>query len=125
MVIASGKSELKSAASSCAKACLAMTVLELVHSSDCRLEENVTFKCLFNVDGLLGTSFKIGNIPLGMTESHGSLGRYHPLAFVHIYLVANNNKGKVLWVHGTGLYQELVPPAIQSLETLGVVDIVH
>jgi hypothetical protein len=31
---------------------------------------------------------------------------------------------EVLWIHGTSLYQELIPPAIERFETLGVVDIV-
>ena len=33
-------------------------------------------------------------------------------------------KGEALWVHGAGLDQELVSPAIQRIKRLGIVDVV-
>jgi hypothetical protein len=50
---------------------------------------------------------------------------YHALGLLHINLVANDDKGKVLRSTRRGLDQELVSPALQGLETLCVVDIVH
>lgn len=50
-----------------------------------------TFKRLFNVDSFLGTSLKIGNITLGLAESHGSFRRDHALVLFHINLVTNDD----------------------------------
>lgn len=32
---------------------------------------------------------------------------------------------EALWIHWAGLHQELVPPAIQCVKALGVIDIVY
>jgi hypothetical protein len=50
---------------------------------------------------------------------------HHSLALLDIHLVTNNNEGEVLRVPRRRLDQELVPPAIERLETLARVDVVH
>lgn len=67
---------------------------------------------------------------------------YHSLALLNINLVSDYDLPKLalahlhiktqptyereaLWVHWAGLYQELVPPAVQSVETLGVIDVIY
>lgn len=50
-----------------------------------------TFKCLLNVDSFLGTSLKVGNIALGLAESHGSFRRDHALVFFDINFITNDN----------------------------------
>jgi hypothetical protein len=49
---------------------------------------------------------------------------YHSLALLHVNLVAEDNKGEVIRVARRGLDQELVSPAVQRIETLGVVHVV-
>lgn len=120
-----------------------------------------TLKCLVNVDGLLCTSLKVWDIALGLTESHGSLGRnlaYVSYPYLHstkplltTRLLSSTSilfprttcdivsmcaqitgyhshctyKGEVGGIPRRSLDQELVSPAVQRLETLGVVDIVY
>ena len=48
----------------------------------------------------------------------------HSFALLHVDLVANHDKWEALRVHRAGLHQELVPPAVQCVEALGVVDVV-
>lgn len=66
---------------------------------------------------------------------------HHPLALLDIDLVANYDlyllagrhtlsqhvtyEWEALRVHGASLDQELVPPAVECIKTLGVVDVVH
>ena len=56
-------------------------------------ESNVelTFECLLNIQCLLGTSLEIRDVALGLAESHGSFRRDHPLIFLHVNLVTNDN----------------------------------
>lgn len=53
--------------------------------------QRLTFKCLLDIDGLLGTGFKIWDVSLGLTEGHGSLRRYHPLILLNIDLVTKDH----------------------------------
>lgn len=48
---------------------------------------------------------------------------YHTLALLHVDLVAQNDKGEIVRVPGRSLHQELVAPALDGFEALGVVDI--
>ena len=50
-----------------------------------------TFKCLFHVDGLLGTRFEIRDVALGLAKRHCALRRYHALVLFDIDLVANHH----------------------------------
>lgn len=79
---------------------------------------------LLHVDGLLGARLEVRDTALGLAVGHGTLLGDHALALLHIDLVADYDKGETLGVHGASLYQELVPPAVQRVEALGVVDIV-
>ena len=79
---------------------------------------------LLHVDGLLGARLEVRNAALGLAVGHGALLGDHPLALLHIDLVADYNKGETFRVHGASLHQELVPPAVQRVEALGVVDVV-
>ena len=70
-----------------------------------------------------------------------SRGTHHPLALLDIDLVANNDlsqsaelhllygtstyKWETLRVHGTSLNQELIPPTVECVKTLGVVNVVY
>lgn len=70
-------------------------------------EKGLTLKSLVNVDGLLGTCLKVGDIALGLAESHGSLVgnlenvrplsvyrlslTYHSLALLNIDLVSKHD----------------------------------
>lgn len=47
------------------------------------------------------------------------------LSVLQVDLVAQHHKRKVLWVSRTGLDQELVPPAVKSLEGVGCCDVKH
>ena len=108
----------------------------------------LTLESLLDIEGLLGTRFKVGDIVLGRTESHGPFRRDHALVLLDINLVTNHHlvrktskqnirafqddksvRGSHEWksfrVPGTGLDEEFIPPTIQSLKTLRVVHIVH
>lgn len=50
---------------------------------------------------------------------------YLALVFLHIYLIAENNERKVLWVVWAGLNEELVSPAVERFKRLGTVHIVN
>ena len=50
---------------------------------------------------------------------------YLTLAFLHIYLISQNNKWEILRVMGACLDKEFVPPAIESLEGLGAVYVIY
>ena len=53
------------------------------------------------------------------------IGRaYLTFALLHINLVAEDDEGEVLRVMWASLDEELVPPAVESLERLGAVDVV-
>lgn len=47
------------------------------------------------------------------------------LAVLHALSHRDTYKREALWVHGAGLDQELVPPAVECVETLRVVDVVY
>lgn len=81
-------------------------------------------KRLVHARVLLGTGLKVGNVASGLAEGLGPLGRHGPLALLHIHLVTNHHKGKVLGIPGVGEQQKLVSPESQGVETLGVVDVV-
>ena len=71
------KSPLKSSASSCARALLAMTMCkpdQQEGSSPPIPTANIqlTFESLFDIHGLLGTGFKVRDIVFGRAECHGS-----------------------------------------------------
>ena len=90
---------------------------------------------LLHVDGLLGRSLEVGDFVLGVAPLLGALGRHRAVIKVHlgvrvvvvevgevaegvdvvmevaIDLVAEDDEGEVVGVPGTGLDQELVPPA--------------
>jgi hypothetical protein len=73
--MASGKSELKSPASSCARACRAITVTVSKAAQLPIGSEMPTLKCFFYVYRFLGASLEVGNAAFGLTESLRSLGR--------------------------------------------------
>lgn len=50
---------------------------------------------------------------------------YLPLAFLHINLVTEDNKGEVLGIVWTRLDEKLVAPAVQRLEGFCTVDVVY
>jgi hypothetical protein len=52
---------------------------------------NLTFEGLLDVQRLLGTGLKVRNVSLGLTESHGSFGRDHPLVLLYIDLVTDHD----------------------------------
>lgn len=92
----------------------------VVHRHVCFLFEGVPcdgLECLFYVDGLFGTGLKVGDAVLAHTPGLGSFGGY--LSVLQINLITEHHKGEVLWVSGTGLDQELVPPGVQGLEGVG------
>jgi hypothetical protein len=78
---------------------------------------------------------------ISKTRVHMIKPTHHALALLHINLVANDNlrlsvpypsndrrdtyEWEALRIHGAGLDQELVAPAVQCIETLGVVDVVY
>jgi len=82
-------------------------------------------ECLLHVDGFLCRRLKVGNVSLGLAPSHCAFLGDLPLILLHIDLVAQHDEGEVLGVPRAGLYEELVPPAVQSLERLGTVDVVN
>ena len=51
-----------------------------------------------------------------MVSTNGQKERKH--------LIAEHDKGKVVWVSGAGLDQELVPPAVEGLKGIGRCDII-
>jgi hypothetical protein len=59
---------------------------------------------------------------VALTQKHTL---YLTLAFLHIYLISQNNKWKILWVMGAGLDKEFVPPAIESLEGFSAVHVIY
>ena len=102
-------------------------------------------ECLLNVDSLLRRRLEVRNVALGLAPSHGTLlgdlqrsatvvetlsdrhrarKTYLSLVLLHINLVAEDDEGEVLRVMWTSLNEELVPPAVESLERLGAVDVV-
>ena len=80
---------------------------------------------LLDVDGLLCGGFKVGNVALGLTPGHCAFLGDLPLVLLHINLIAQYNKGEVLWVPGAGLDEEFVPPTVQGLERLGAVYVIN
>lgn len=113
--------------------------------------EKPTFKSLLHVYGFFGAGLKVGNVTLGLTEGHRALGGDHALVLLHIDLITDHDlfssaegdrakrmkrgrvwvtervtyERKILRIMRTSLDQEFIPPAIQRLETLRIVDIVH
>lgn len=79
---------------------------------------------LFDIDRFLCTSLKIGNVAFALTPSHSSLLGNHPLALLHVDLVAQNYEGEVFRIVGCSLYQEFISPRIERFEGLGVVYVV-
>lgn len=53
-----------------------------------------------------------------------SRASYHALAILHIDLVAQHDKGKVVWVFRCRLDQKLIAPRVDRIKGLGIVDIV-
>lgn len=84
-----------------------------------------SLESLLDVDSLLGRSFKVRNVALGLTPCHCSFLGHHPLRLLHINLVAQYHKREVLGVMGRGLHQKLISPAIKRFERLVGVDIVY
>jgi hypothetical protein len=68
----SGKSLLKSPASSWASACRAITWY-LVSENKAPRGFHFTFKCLLNIDRLLCARLKVWDAAFGLAESHRSL----------------------------------------------------
>jgi len=66
---------------------------------------------LFYVDGLLGARLKVWDFILGLAPSLGSLGGHGSV--IQINFVSQHNKREVVRVSGTGLNEELVPPAVE------------
>lgn len=60
----------------------------------------LTFKCLLDVDGLLGTGLEVGDVALGLAEGHGSFRNDRALVFFNINFVANNNLQRQLVLGG-------------------------
>ena len=76
MLIGSSKSPLNSSDSSWARAFRAITVeqhVSLRRISLMLINSMHTFKCLIDVNGLLGTRLKVWDVALGLAESHGTL----------------------------------------------------
>ena len=100
-----------------------------------------TFKCLLNVDSLFGAGLKVWDAAFRLAKCHGSLRGYHSLVLFYVDLVTKDNlclsgnnswdcsrltyKREILGISGAGLNQELISPAVQGIEALRVVDIVH
>lgn len=63
--------------------------------------------------------------PISRSSKKRPVLAYHALGLLHIDLVTNDDKGEVLGSTRGGLNQEFVSPALQGLETLCVVDVVH
>ena len=116
MGIVSGKSGLKSCDSSCASAFRAITVMSSVSLTlsmpqFCRFALVLrTLESLLDVHSLLCARLKVWNATLGLAERLRPLRADHPLAVLHIDLVAEHHEREALWVHRAGLDQELVPP---------------
>ena len=69
-----------------------------------------TLKRLLDIDSLLCAGLKVRNAALRLAECLCPLRTDHPLAVLHIDFVSEHHEGEALWVHRTGLDQELVPP---------------
>lgn len=80
---------------------------------------------LLHIDGFLGGSLEVRDVPLRLTPGHRAFLGDLPLILLHIDLVSQYDEGEVLGVTRAGLNEELVPPTVQSLERLGAVDVVH
>lgn len=96
---------------------------------------------LLDVDSLLGRSLKVRDVSLGLTPRHRALLRnlqhrvvvfildqrlsYLPLAFLHINLVTEDNKGEVLGIVWARLDEKLVAPAVQRFKGFCTVDVVY
>jgi len=74
-------------------------------------------KSLLNIYSFLSTRFKVWNVIFRVTPLLGSLGRHGPV--VQVNLVAEHNKREIVRVAWAGLDEELIPPAVQRLESVG------
>ena len=61
---------------------------------------------------------------LSLPESEDRLGGVNQWTREREHLIAKHDKGKVVWVSGAGLDQELVSPAVEGLEGVGRRDVV-
>jgi len=53
------------------------------------------------------------------------IATYLTLAFLHIYLVTQDDKGKVVRIMRTGLDKEFIAPTVKSLERFRTVHIIY
>ena len=83
------------------------------------------FKCLLDIDALLGAGLEVGHLSTILTISVCSFLGDHPPVFTDIDLVAEDDKREAFRVTRAGLDKELVAPGIEVLERLCRVDVVH
>lgn len=85
----------------------------------------LTLKSLLDVHRLLRARLEVRYAALALAERLRPLARDDPPLLAHIHLVAQHHEGEALGVHRTGLYQELIPPAVQRVEALLIIHVVH
>mmetsp|Transcript_62 Transcript_62/g.103 ORF Transcript_62/g.103 Transcript_62/m.103 type:complete len:207 (-) Transcript_62:83-703(-) len=79
-----------------------------------------------HVDVVLGARLKVGDAALGGRPRLGLLlGHHARVTPVHVNLVAQHHEREVVWVLRPSLYQELVAPVVQVVESLGIVHVIH
>jgi len=79
---------------------------------------------LIYVYGLLRRGLEIGYTAFRLTPRHRPFLRHHPLAFLDIDLVTEDDEGEVVRIPRTGLDEEFVSPRVERFETLTRVDVV-
>ena len=104
-----------------------------------------SLKGLFNIDGFFCRGLEIRNTTLVLTPRYRAFLRYlkmkHPvspvwaiemqrysnlaLALRHIDLIAHEDKRKDIGIAWARLEQEFIAPAVEGIERLGVVHVVH
>ena len=61
----------------------------------------------------------------GIGRETKSIATHLTLAFLHIYLVTQDDKGEVLGIVWAGLDKEFIAPTVQSLERFSTVHVIH